>query len=474
MSSNTLIVLFLVAFYLVNAQNSGINTGAAYYALRFPDSGQASVTLPEALSQDLPLNFSFEAWVMLPGSVGNVQVTTADGLYKTVVSRYAVRPDGTYHNSYADFNLQIQKNGDINFFMGSGLPSNFYGAIVTASPLPAGVWTHLAFTVHTPTGKSNPDTVSLYVNGKPFTTTWKVGNRQLLTDVPIHLGAYLNQDGDVKWWRGYMDEVRFFSTVLTADNILANMNVTISETTSNLLAYYKCDSGAVLTDSTPNRYDGQFVTAAGAIQYQISGVKLGWTVQAARQATVSITLLGVGSSPFSYVIDRIPDPAVGLLKVGATTLFTNNLPYTLPGNTITFVAGSTEGKVGSFSYFGANASGREATLMVVSLSVERSTCNPDACGVCGGDNSTCSCLETPYMGYSYAELEKILTINELEHSLALLTDIERHLEQASDLVADADNEGDVSAQLSELQDFRQLCLTDLHGNMQAFLSDLTK
>jgi len=474
MSSNLLIVLFLAALYLANAQNPGINTGGSYYALRFPDAGQASVTLPESLSADLPLSFTFEAWVMLPGTVGNSQVTTADGLYKTVVSRYAVRPDGTYHNSFADFNLQIQKSGAINFFLGSGLSSNFYGAIITAGTLQAGRWTHLAFTVHTPTGKTNPDTVVLYVDGTPYSTTWKIGTRQLLADVPIHLGAYLNQDGDVKWWRGFMDEIRFWSTAATSEQINANMHVSVSTTATGLLAYYKCDSGAVLVDSTSHHYDGEFVTAAGAIQYQLSGVKLGFDVQVGRQSTTQITLLGVGTSPFVYVISAIPDSSVGLLKDGSTTLFTNNLPYTLPGNTITFWAGNNEGVGGSFSYYGTNSAGKEANGTVVTIEVDRTACKPDACGVCGGNNSTCSCLPTPYMGYTNAELEEILAVYQLEVSLDLLTRIEMHLEQASDELGESEVEGDLNGQMSEVQDFRQVCLTDLHSNMVAFLSDLSK
>eukprot|EP01099_Mayorella_cantabrigiensis_P000022 TRINITY_DN1012_c0_g1_i2.p1 TRINITY_DN1012_c0_g1~~TRINITY_DN1012_c0_g1_i2.p1 ORF type:complete len:475 (-),score=138.81 TRINITY_DN1012_c0_g1_i2:64-1488(-) len=474
MSSNLLIVLVLVALSLVNAQNAGINTGEAYYALRFPDAGQASVTLPEALSADLPLSFSFEAWIMLPGTVGTNQVTTADGLYKTVVSRYTVRPDGTYHNRYADFNLQVQKNGDINFFMGSGLTSNFYGAILTGPTLVAGRWTHVAFTVQTPTGKTNPDTVVLYVDGKPSTTNWKVGNRQLHEDVPIHLGAYLNQDGDVKWWRGYMDEIRFWGVALSSEDIHARMNVSADPADPNLLAYYKCDSGALLVDSTSHHFDGQFVTAAGAIQYQISGVKLGFSVETARQSSVVITLTGVGSSPFSYVIESVPDSSVGLVKVGATTLFTDNLPYTLTGNTVTFVAGSTEGKTGKLTYYGTNAAGREARSTTVSLFVDRAACNPDACGVCNGDNSTCSCLPTPYKGYSNADLEKILLISELDTTLDYLTHIEMHLEQASDALDTDEFSGNVDGQLTEVQDFREVCLTDLHDNLRAFLSDLSK
>jgi len=473
MSSNLLIaLLFFIA--LVSASNPGINTGAAFYALRFPDSGQASVTLPESLSQNLPLTFSFEAWVMLPGTVGNNTVSTADGLYKTIVSRYSVRPDGTYNNMFADFNLQIQKNGDINFFMGSGMAPSFYGVIITASTLQAGVWTHLAFSVYTPVGKTNPQNITLFVDGQAIPGTWKVGSRQLYEDVPIHIGAYMNQDGDVKWWRGYLDEIRFWATDLSTDDVKSNMAITIDPSTPNLLAYYKCDSGAVLIDATPHHYDGQFVAAAGAIQYDISGVKLGFEVDAARDTQVLITLVGVGTAPFSYVIESIPDPSVGLLKVGALTLFTDTLPYLLSGNTVTFVASDTEGQAGSFTYYGTNSGGREANSTRVDLTVERTACKPDACGVCGGDNSSCACLPVPYMGYTTSQLDEMLLLYELEESLSLLEQIEMHLEQTSDAVDDNDLNANLDSTMSDVQDFHDVCLTQLHDNLSAFLDDLSK
>jgi len=311
---NTYLCLFFLAALSVLAQNPDINTGTSYYALRFPDSGQASVTLPDSLSQALPSSFSFEVWIMYPGTVAKGTPTTADGLYKTIVSRYAVRPDGTYHNMYADFNFQVQKTGNINFFMGSGLSPNYYGVIITPAFLPAGRWTHLAFLVNTPTGSANPSYATVYVDGVAFNSTWKVGNRQTRTDVPIHLGAYLNQDGDVKWWRGYMDEIRFWSGYRTAADVQSDMNVAIAPNTKNLLAYYKCDSGAELKDET-GHYDGQFVSGAGSVTYQLSGVKLGFNVEAGKQGKVNIQLPGVGNKPFSYVIASVPDPTVGRLSV---------------------------------------------------------------------------------------------------------------------------------------------------------------
>eukprot|EP01099_Mayorella_cantabrigiensis_P001503 TRINITY_DN1663_c0_g1_i1.p1 TRINITY_DN1663_c0_g1~~TRINITY_DN1663_c0_g1_i1.p1 ORF type:complete len:476 (+),score=121.55 TRINITY_DN1663_c0_g1_i1:135-1562(+) len=467
----TYFCLFVLVAFSVNAQNPDINTGTSYYALRFPDSGQASVTLPDSLSQALPASFSFEAWIMYPGTVAKGTPTTADGIYKTIVSRYAVRPDGTYHNMYADFNFQVQKTGNINFFMGSGLSPNFYGVIITPAFLPAGRWTHLAFSVHTPTGSANPNYATVYVDGVAFNSTWKTGNRQTRTDVPIHLGAYLNQDGDVKWWRGYMDEIRFWSAYRSTDEVKASMNVAISSKTQNLLAYYKCDSGAELKDETGN-YDGQFVTGAGSVTYQLSGVKLGFNVQVGKQGKLNIELPGVGNKPFSYVISSVPDPTIGRLSFNGTIIFSDNVPFTLPGKTVTFEAAAVDQGNTTFYYYGTNADGREAGSTPVYVSIGGAACNPDSCGVCGGDNSTCSCLEVPYKGYDVVELERILLLYEIEQTMDLLHQVQIQLQQAQDALGSSSG-ANLDTDITTVQNFNSDCLDAFETDIDSFVDQLS-
>jgi hypothetical protein len=471
MNWTTYFCLFVLVALSVKAQNPDINTGTSYYALRFPDAGQASVTLPDSLSQALPASFSFEAWIMYPGSVAKGTPTSADGIYKIIVSRYAVRPDGTYHNMYADFNLQVQKTGNINFFMGSGLSPNFYGVIITPAFLPAGRWTHLAFSVNTPTGSANPSYATVYVDGVAFNSTWKTGNRQTRTDVPIHLGAYLNQDGDVKWWRGYMDEIRFWSGYRTASDVQASMNVGFSSQVKNLLAYYKCDSGAQLKDETGN-YDGQFVTGAGSVTYQLSGVKLGLSVEAGKQSKVNIQLEGVGNKPFSYVISSVPDPTVGRLSVNGTIIFSDNVPFTLPGKTVTFEAAAVEQGNTTFNYYGTNADGREAGSTPVFVTIGGAACNPDACGVCGGDNSSCSCLEFPYKGYDVVELERILLLYEIEQTMDLLHQVQVQLHQAQDALGSSAG-ANLDMDITTVQDFNTECLDAFETDIDSFVDELS-
>ena len=476
MSFNVFSALFLIALTFVSAQNSGINTGYGLYALRFPDVGQASVALPVALSEALPPSFTFEAWVMYPGTVpGARQGTTGDGLYKTIVSRYTVRPDGTYHNKYADFNFQIQKGGEINFFMGNGIDPSWYGVIITPGTLQAGRWTHLAFSVHTPNGKANPDYATVYVDGVASNSTWKTGSRQIQSSVPINLGAYINQDGDVKWWRGFLDEVRIWGIYRNTNDIRSTMTFSIGPDSAGLLAYYRCDSGpGVLVDAT-HHYDGEFVSGAASIQYQMSGAKLGFSVASGRSTSIDIELPGIGTNPFTYIIETIPDPAVGSLKAGDTVILSNNLPFRLSGNVVTFQSANVEAESSSFKYYGANSAGREPNSTEVVVLVDKIACRPDACGVCNGDNSTCTCLQIPYKGYEFVDLERILYLYEIDQTLDLINQVEVQIDQALDAV-DASNTttANLGAEINDLQGYNEGCLKLFDEDLANFVNDLNQ
>jgi len=468
-------LLFTLSIVYAQTVNRGINTGEGLYALRFPDVGQASVALPEALSEVLPSSFSFEAWVMYPGTVpGAKQGTTGDGLYKSIVSRYTIRPDGTYHNMYADFNFQIQKGGEINFFMGNGLNPSFYGVIITAGTLTAGRWTHLAFSVHTPNGKTNPDYATVFVDGVASNSTWKSGARQLQSSAPINLGAYMNQDGDVKWWRGFLDEIRIWGLYRNTTMVKSTMAMSVPTNSDGLLAYYRCNAGTVLIDDAHN-YDGEFVSGAGSVQYQMSGAKLGFLLGAGRQSSVDVVLPGVGTSPFTYVIETIPDPTVGSLKSNNTVILSNNLPFFLPGNVVTFQAANVEGRTTTFNYYGTNSAGREANSTVVSVSVDRIACNPDACGVCNGDNSTCTCLQIPYKGYDFLDLERILYLYEIDQTLDLINQVEVQIDQALDALDDSYSaSANLNAEFTDLKGFNDDCLVPFDKDLEHFVNELNQ
>jgi len=268
-----------------------------------------------------------------------------------------------------------------------------------------------------------------------------------------------------------MDEVRFWSTYRTTDQVRETMQIGIESDTKDLLAYYQCDHGNILIDAT-GHYDGQFVSGAGTIEYEISGAKLGFVVPVSRQAKLQIELPGVGTSAFTYVIETIPDASVGRLSVSGTYIFSDNIPFLLPSNVVTFEAANVHSTSTKFSYYGKNSSGREQNSTWVTVQVEQSSCVPDACGVCNGDNSTCTCLQTPYKGYDEAELERLLLIYEIEESLNLLNEIEIQLDQASDGL-DSNNGANLDDELAKVQDFREACLETFSEKLGDFLGELS-
>jgi len=267
-----------------------------------------------------------------------------------------------------------------------------------------------------------------------------------------------------------MDEIRFWATYRTTEQIKETMSIGIKPTTQGLLAYYQCDSGSILVDAT-RQYDGQFVSGAGAITYQLSGVKLGFSTAIGRQGRIDLTLPGVGNTPFTYVIESIPDPAVGRLLVNGTIIFSSNLPFSLPGNVVTFEAANVEGRSTKFSYYGTNSGGREEGSTWVTVQVDQNACMPDACGVCNGDNSTCTCLQIPYNGYDVADLERILLLYEIEQTLDVLNQVEVQLDQAMDAIG-SDDSSDMEDDLTEVQDFNDMCLEKFNDHMAQFLDDL--
>jgi len=268
-----------------------------------------------------------------------------------------------------------------------------------------------------------------------------------------------------------MDEIRFWSGYRTTKDVQASMNVAVDDNTRNLLAYYKCDSGAELVDET-GKYNGQFVTGAGSVTYQLSGVKLGFNVTVGKQGKVNIQLPGVGNKPFSYVISSVPDPTVGRLSVNGTIIFSDNVPFTLPGNTITFEAAASDNGNTTFYYYGTNADGREAGSTPVYVSIGGAACNPDACGVCGGNNSTCSCLQVPYKGYDVVELERILLLYEIEQTMDLLHQVQIQLDQAQDALGSSSGQN-LDMDITTVQDFNTECLDTFESDIDDFVQDLS-
>jgi hypothetical protein len=72
-------------------------------------------------------DFTLESWIYLPNN-------PADGKYKTIISKHT--SDGA-DNEYAEYDLQVQNNGNLNFFMGNGVSygTNLNGGVLNTTLL---------------------------------------------------------------------------------------------------------------------------------------------------------------------------------------------------------------------------------------------------------------------------------------------------------------------------------------------------
>jgi hypothetical protein len=338
-----------------------------------------------------------------------------------------------------DFNLQINPEGYLVFFMG-GL-SDFGLVLTSDEPLEDYRWYHVAFTIYyaDPTAR-NPTGVFLYLDGEMEEiyfeeTSWSpLYSRRLLTDEPIALGAYHNDDPlwpDGQWFTGKIDEVRFWKGVrgrsyTSPSGGFANRSISGDETwlqpapegTSDvaLVAAYNFNqgSGETLVDQGPNGFDG---IIHSPVDWSISELNLTTHVDVVGTVAVAIDLLALDSlsqDNLVYVIAYDPNTAGGRFYAEGALLESPTIPYglrdSLPtlgveitsGGYVTtpriiFVAHESYNGLGDFFYYARSVSSGEVSIPThVVLHID-CCCQPgdviDACGVCNGNNRTLdSCL----------------------------------------------------------------------------------
>jgi len=429
------------------------------------------------LSYYLPKAFTFEAWVFAP--------TPANGGYNTIVSRYGVGPFGQYHNKYADFVLQVQTNGSLNFFMGNALADN-YGAIVWGPQLRANTWYHVGFVVHTSEGRLNPQGVSLFVDDQFLYVPWNNGQRQERRNEPIVLGDYFNQDGDTKYWEGVLDEVRFWAGERSQDQISNWANAPTSQVvqSSDLLAYYQFNwgYGDAIWDSSSNAYHGFIRSGASNINYVLSGVKVdvSETVNNTEDRLLTLSGLSVGGSTgFTYTILSYPTDAQGNFIGRFTTpegVDVQYLPFSLLGNQVIYTAPENLVTNVTFQYIGTSGCClREAEPTTVSILVGE-PCPNGYCTRCpnGGAQGTCGCVPLPYFGYTFSEIERILFLFEVEKTLNTLDSLEGKIEQLMTAISTNPNIQDLSDLIREIGDFNTGCLQNFCETFFSLLGGLSQ
>jgi len=482
-------LIVLVALFALTAAQilpGVVTTGEGLTALGW-NNGIGRVELSTSfarrtdLSANLPRTFTFECWFITPQA--------ADGLYKTIVTRYRLGSDGKFHNRWADFTLQVQKDGTLNVFSGNGLDST-YGFNLGSIIVESNVWHHVAFSISTLPGRRNPYSLRIVINGLEFMQMWSgVGNRQELRNVPIVVGDYQNQDGDTKFWVGGIDEIRFW----TGERTLAQLNdyknsiVPLGDKSGVPLAYYRLNegSGVLVADSSPNQFHGAIVASRGVVSWILSGVKAQVTLAINHTETKTFTLSGAsvnGSTAFYYVVSSLPSDASGNLVGKLSTpegVAITTTPFILLANQVVYEAPSNINLDVNFSYYGATLLTREETPTTVTIMIGDTPCISKVCGRCQDSARTtllmetpCSCLNLPYFGYNYTDIERIVFLFEVEKTLDLMSQLEAKLEKVIRQLVRFPASYDLVVLINEVQAFNRGCLRQFCENFTALMANV--
>ncbi len=276
-------------------------------ALTF-DGVNDMVTVPDVSSLDLTSGMTLEAWVKPnAGSLSG---------WKTILLKES--PGGLAYALYG--NQGVQRPGvEIN-------ASANYESTGTAA-LSTTAWTHVAATY-------DGAILRFYVNGTQRSTRAASGNI-LLSNGALRIGGNTVWG---EWFNGGIDEVRVYAGVLTAAEIVADMNTAIPSSTDTLPPTVALTSPA--TDSTVTGITQVTATASDNVgvvnvQFLLDGANLGAPDTTAPYEVMWNTALA-SNAPHTLAA-RARDAAGNVMTsaiVGVTVLNVDTVPPTTPTNLV--------------------------------------------------------------------------------------------------------------------------------------------
>lgn len=200
------------------------STSASNNALTF-DGNDDFIELGN--SQFYKESFTVEGWI-------KPQQNSKDKTGAIFHARFNVRFTAIY--------AEVMSNGKIRFFVRNP-PHNAGGAFIIGNKnVLDGNWHHFAAV------KGDDDKLRLYIDGELDGTS-----RGSIRDFPETTGHELllgtNWAGSTRYFKGQMDEIRFWDRARTQEEIKRDMNKVLTGTQSGLVAYYNFNQGTANDDN---------------------------------------------------------------------------------------------------------------------------------------------------------------------------------------------------------------------------------
>lgn len=228
----SLITFLFIAFFIqVHAQVCTPNTSSLLFN---GSSGNATLSGDNGLDT-LTTSITIEAWIR-PASWG---FTSAQN---TIVCKHS------WSSGEQGFVLRSGGQGQLSFnFAGidpGGNPTSWKDLMSPVNSLVLNTWQHVA-------GTFDGSIQRIYINGIEVATQNFTGTMVPSTAFPVTIGRLSDMNvGETRYWNGHLDEVRIWSTVRSASDILDNYNSHIDTLSPGLVSYFRMNenSGSVLYD----------------------------------------------------------------------------------------------------------------------------------------------------------------------------------------------------------------------------------
>ncbi|UOX35636.1 HYR domain-containing protein [Flavobacterium sediminilitoris] len=161
------------------------------------------------------------------------------------------------------FFAQFDSNNFVTILINSlGVPyifirdNSIFYSVNTANSIPLNQWTHLAFKWN-----ATSKTITVLINGVELQNTASGGSSTFGDNNRMTIGS---RTDSAQFFKGKIDEVRIWNQERSNADIAASMNICVSETDANLVAYYHLDedSGStIVNDATGNGYTGTLINS---------------------------------------------------------------------------------------------------------------------------------------------------------------------------------------------------------------------